>query len=143
MATREYAICLPASDVWYAVEEMGKFMGIPIDNQVIQDAFDAGDEIIDADGPEEIFPPECAAIFYDPSNHNNVIVADLGYGDWLQTVHVRCEKENAKAVHDKLLCIDTFIRQSAGESTNDSLDDDSGDPVYGMIALEKKYGIKI
>ena len=143
MATKEYTICLPADDVRYAVKVMGKFMRIPIDVQAIEDAFDAADKIIESDAPEDVFTPECMAIFYDPSNHNNVIVADLGYGDWLQTVHVRCEEENAKAVHDMLLYVDTVIRQSADESTNDSLDDDSGDPVYGMIALEKKYGIKI
>ena len=143
MATKEYAICLPADDVQYAVEEMGKFMGIPIDVQAIEDAFDAGDEIIDADAPEDIFTPECVAIFYDPSNHNNVIVADLGYGDWLQMVHVRCEKENAKAVHDKLLFVDTVIRESAGEHTNKFLDERTGNSKCGILSVEKKYGIKI
>ena len=143
MATKEYGICLPADDVWFAVKEMGKFMGIPINDQVIDDAFDAAEEIIESDAPEDIFTPECMAIFYDPSNHNNVIIADCGYGDWLQMVYVRCEEENAKAVHDKLLFVDTFIRQSAGEDTNKFLSERTGNPIHSIFTVEKKYGIKI
>ena len=136
MATKEYCIAMPAEDVWYAVEKMGEFMGIPVNAQAIYDALD-----IDVD--EEPNNPDCAVIFYDPSNHNNVIVADCGNFDFLQMVVVRCEKTNHKIIHDRLLHIDTIIRKRENQHLNTSLSERTGQSSYSIHYIEKKYGIKI